>query len=182
MFHCPPEEDLWDRFDRHDPELSSHLETCPRCRSRTDEWDRIGSAVRAVTADGDPALPRRIGPYRVLRRLGDGGMGVVYEAEQARTRRRVALKVVRGDGSLTDEIVRLFSREVETLARLSHPGIAAIHDAGRTEQGAHYFAMELVRGCPIDRQAAEHELDDRERLSLFAQLCGSIAYAHRREP
>jgi eukaryotic-like serine/threonine-protein kinase len=90
-----------------------------------------------------------IDDYRVIHKIGEGGMGVIYEAEQQHPRRRVALKVIRG-GQLVDEYqVKLFQREVQALARLKHPGIAAIYESGRTEDGQHYFAMELVRGTTL---------------------------------
>src|SRR5215471_2303358 len=96
------------------------------------------------------ATPIFIGDYRILRKLGEGGMGVVYEAEQQNPRRRVALKVIRG-GRLVDEYqVKMFRREAETLARLRHPNIGAIYESGRTEEGQHFFAMELVQGDNLD--------------------------------
>src|SRR5262245_38255682 len=105
-------------------------------------------------------------------------MGIVYEAEQARPRRRVALKVMRG-GTLGDERSgALFRREVEALGRLSHPGIAAIYEAGETERGEPYLAMELVKGEPLNVFARNHGLSRRERIELFVQICGAVAYAH----
>lgn len=93
----------------------------------------------------DVPRPNRIGPYRIIGRLGEGGMGVVFEAEQESPRRKVAVKVIRG-GQLVDESqVRMFQREVDTLARLQHPNIGGIYESGRTEDGQHFFAMELVR-------------------------------------
>src|SRR5688500_12231330 len=89
-------------------------------------------------------LPREIGGFRIVGKLGEGGMGIVYEAEQTSPRRRVALKVVRG-GNFVDELsLRLFRRDAETLARLVHPNIATIYEVGRTNDGQHFFTMELV--------------------------------------
>src|SRR6516162_1341358 len=86
--------------------------------------------------------PGAIGEFRILSVLGRGGMGVVYEAEQSDPQRRVALKVIRG-GKLVDELqLRLFRREAQTLARLIHPNIAALYEAGRTDDGQHFFTME----------------------------------------
>jgi serine/threonine protein kinase len=79
-----------------------------------------------------------IAGYRIIRKLGEGGMGVVYEAEQQVPRRRVALKLLRGGAAIESQLVRLFQREVQSLALLKHPGIAAIYDAGNTEDGRHY--------------------------------------------
>ena len=129
--------------------------------------------------------PAEIAGYRIIGRLGQGGMGVVWEAEQAHPRRRVALKVLRGDHLLDDYHARMFHREAESLARLKHPNIAAIYESGHTGDGHPYFAMELVRGERLDRwlasrpatiDAAELEL----RLHLFSTMCDAVHYAHQR--
>jgi tetratricopeptide (TPR) repeat protein/tRNA A-37 threonylcarbamoyl transferase component Bud32 len=112
-------------------------------------------------------------------------MGVVWEAEQERPKRRVALKVIRRD-HLVDELHRrMFHREAETLARLKHPNIAAIYASGHTDGGHDYFAMEMVRGQTLDRWLAERpaRLDDKElelRLRLFGTICEAVHYAHQR--
>jgi serine/threonine protein kinase/tetratricopeptide (TPR) repeat protein len=129
--------------------------------------------------------PATIGPYLILARLGQGGMGTVYEAEQQHPRRRVALKVIRGGEWLDEDRVRMFRREVEILARLKHPNIAAIYDAGRTEDGQHFFAMELVRGSTLDafmrqRSSVPDETETRLRLRLFQSICDAVNYAHQR--
>jgi len=97
----------------------------------------------------------------------------------------VALKVIRGGGWLDEDRVRMFEREVEILARLKHPNIAAIYDAGRTEEGEHFFAMELVRGSTLDtfmreRSSAPDEAETRLRLRLFMSICDAVNYAHQR--
>ncbi|NNE10408.1 MAG: serine/threonine protein kinase, partial [Gemmatimonadetes bacterium] len=121
-----------------------------------------------------------IGNYRILGKLGEGGMGVVYEAEQQHPHRRVALKVVRG-GHFVDELsVRMFQREAETLGRLKHAGIAAIYESGRTDEGQHFFAMELVRGKTLGDYLAEHDPSVSERLALFRRVCEAVNYAHQR--
>lgn len=135
------------------------------------------------------ALGQTIGTYRIVGRLGEGGMGIVYEAEQENPRRRVALKIVRG-GPFVDEVrLRLFRREAQALARLKHPGIAVIHEAGRTEHGQHWIAMELVRGAPLDRGWAAGDAtafpapdrgEIRRRLALLLQVCEVVGYAHQR--
>ncbi|MBP9145155.1 MAG: hypothetical protein KBI44_11775, partial [Thermoanaerobaculia bacterium] len=89
--------------------------------------------VRPAGAPGDG--PWMLGAYRILGKLGEGGMGIVYEAEQQHPRRRVALKVIRGGRFVDEPHIRMFQREIDTLARLKHPHIGAIYDAGRTEQG-----------------------------------------------
>lgn len=124
--------------------------------------------------------------YRVLRSLGSGGMGEVYEAEQTNPPRRVALKVLRPQAMLDPSSRRLFDREVRSLGMLSHPGIASIYEAGETSEGRQYFAMEYVEGQPLDRFCLERVTDDRSRralqeiLELFAQVIDAINYAHQR--
>lgn len=131
--------------------------------------------------DEDPELSH----YRIIERLGEGGMGVVYEAEQEEPRRRVAIKLVR-EGLVGDERRRrLFQREIEALARLQHPGIAAIHAAGRTDAGQHFFVMELVRGAALDafvasRPSPRDRTERSTRLALFLDVCDAIRYAHQR--
>jgi len=130
--------------------------------------------------DSDPTIGRRIGEYRIHRLLGTGGMGVVYEAEQQNPHRAVALKVVRGGIYLDEQRVRLFQREAQALARLKHPAIAAIYEAGRTEDGQHFFAMELVRGQTLLEYVRGRKLSLRDRLELYARVCDAINYAHQR--
>ncbi len=143
------------------------------------------SQARVPRLDAAAPLPETIGPYTILGLLGHGGMGIVYEAEQRRPRRRVALKVIRGAESDSEIRVRLFQREVETLARLKHPNIAAIHEAGTTDSGEHYFAMELVHGKHLDRFLADRPAPSRPgetrfRLKLFRSICEAVGYAHQR--
>lgn len=122
-----------------------------------------------------------IGPYRIVGILGEGGMGIVYEAEQDQPHRRVALKVIR-PGFVSPELIRRFARESDVLGRLQHPGIAQIYEAGTSEgpQGPQpFFALELVRGQPLTEYAVAHALDRNQRLELFALVCDAVAYAHQ---
>src|SRR5512141_2848521 len=146
--------------------------------------DAGGSGASSPSPIG---LPSEIGGFRILGKLGEGGMGIVYEAEQQNRQRRVALKVVRG-GQFVDEVyLRMFRRETETLARLAHPNIAAIYEAGRTEDGQHFFTMELVAGQNLgafvrDKLGGEKPTTEqvRARLELFNTICGAVNYAHQR--
>ncbi len=148
-------ERLWEWVhEAGDEELASHVGTCDECRAAVDEMrsllgdlSELGSSVaREHPPAGNSGLPETIGRYRVVRLLGQGASGVVYEAVQQQPRREVAIKVLRG-GSIRDPLqTRLFERETQTLARLSHPGIAAIYEAGQTDDERHFYAMELVRG------------------------------------
>ncbi|TAH38037.1 MAG: tetratricopeptide repeat protein [Planctomycetota bacterium] len=131
----------------------------------------------------DPLLPERFGEYRVVALLGEGGMGTVYEAEQQHPKRRVALKVIR-PGLASAEVLRRFEHEAAVLARLQHPGIAQIHEAGTfTATGGvkqPYFAMELVRGLPLTEYASARGLDTRQRLELVVRICEAVEHAHQR--
>jgi WD40 repeat protein/predicted Ser/Thr protein kinase len=119
----------------------------------------------------------QINRYRVLRVLGAGGMGTVYEAEQDNPRRTVALKVIRPDLA-SPGLVRRFTHEARILGRLQHPGIARVYEAGVTEDGRPYFAMELIRGVPLDEYAGRHDLDAPARLALLARVCDAVQHAH----
>ena len=127
-------------------------------------------------------LPARIGPYRILRLVGQGGMGAVYEAEQERPHRIVALKVIK-PGLISPELLRRFEQEAEALGRLQHPGIAQIHDAGTADAGfglQPYFAMELIRGESLRKFAEAHHLPTQERLEIIIKVCEAVHHAHQR--
>jgi serine/threonine-protein kinase len=128
---------------------------------------------------GSSEAPERAGPFRIVRELGAGGMGVVYLAERdgAEFQQRVALKLVRHLGR-GDALRRRFSEERRILALLEHPGIARLIDGGLTTDGLPYFAMELVEGEPIDRYCEARHLSIDQRLALFDQVCEAVQYAH----
>lgn len=130
----------------------------------------------------DPLVGRHIGRYLVVRRVGRGGMGLVYEAEQDRPKQAVALKLIRGD--LTSRrALRRFTEEAEILARLKHSYIARVHDSGVFDDGAGgrpYIVMEYVAGVPITEYMAEHDLDTPSRLELMARVCDAVQHAHQR--
>jgi serine/threonine-protein kinase len=126
------------------------------------------------------ALERRIGPYRILRELGHGGMGTVYLAARAdeQYQKRVALKVIRS-GADTEEVVRHFKRERQILASLDHPNVARLLDGGTTDDGLPYFVMEYIEGEPFLGYCDSRSLGTAERLRLFQQVCSAVQYAHR---
>ena len=125
-------------------------------------------------------LPARIGPYDVIQLLGEGGMGIVYEAEETQpVRRRVALKVVRA-GIDSRDILARFDAERRALAVMTHPGIARVLQAGSTDDGQPYFAMELVRGLPITGYCDQRRLSIRDRLTLFIDVCKAVQHAHQK--
>lgn len=138
----------------------------------------ISSAINGTIS----AMPSNIGPYRILRLLGEGGMGVVYEAEQDYPRRTVALKIIKS--GLTDpRLVRRFEHELQALGRLQHPGIAQIYEAGTSETGfgpQPYFAMEFIPGLPLLEYADVHQLSTRQRMSMVARVCDAVNHAHQR--
>jgi tetratricopeptide (TPR) repeat protein/tRNA A-37 threonylcarbamoyl transferase component Bud32 len=126
------------------------------------------------------AAGHRFGPYRVLREIGQGGMGAVYLAERddAEYQKRVAIKVVRR-GMDSEEIVRRFRQERQILANLAHPNIAALLDGGTTEDGLSYFVMEYVEGAPVDQYCRTSALSRRARLELFVTICSAVHFAHQ---
>jgi serine/threonine-protein kinase len=133
-------------------------------------------ASEARTAEG---TPQRIGPYRIERELGRGGMGTVYLASRdGDYDRTVAIKVLRR-GMDTEDIVRRFTTERQILADLDHPHIARLFDGGTTPDGLPYFVMEAIEGEPIDRYCAARRLTVTERLRLFGAVCAAVSYAHQ---
>ncbi len=129
------------------------------------------------------AIPGAIGPYRLVRVLGEGGMGTVFEAQQDSPRRSVALKVIRA-GFLSGEHLRRFKQESQVLGRLQHPGIAQIYEAGMaTDQEGRpvpFFAMEFIKGLPLTDYAAARKLGTRDRLDLLAKVCDAVYHAHQK--
>ncbi len=124
--------------------------------------------------------PERIGPFRIVRRLGEGGMGVVYLAEQEEPiRRMVALKLVKA-GMDSRQVLARFESERQALARMTHPNIARILDAGTSEDGLPFFVMEYVPGEPITAFCDARRLPLRDRLGLFRQVCDAVQHAHQK--
>ena len=122
----------------------------------------------------------RIGRYKLLQQIGEGGMGVVYMAEQEEpVRRQVALKIIKL-GMDTRQVVARFEAERQALAMMDHPNIARVLDAGATETGRPYFVMELVRGVPITTYCDKNHLGTAARLGLFIQVCHAIQHAHQK--
>src|SRR5713226_3273985 len=122
----------------------------------------------------------RIGHYKLLQQIGEGGYGVVYLAEQeAPVRRRVALKIIK-PGMDTRSVIARFEAERQALALMDHPNIAKVFDAGATESGRPYIVMELVRGVKITEYCDQHSLTTEDRLKLFVQVCQAVQHAHQR--
>jgi hypothetical protein len=140
--------------------------------------------VQVVPSGGrrDGWIPDTVGSYRILRRVGEGGMGVVYEAQQGQPRRTVALKVIR-PGLASPEVLHRFRQESQALGRLRHPGIAQIYEAGTADSPLGpqpFFAMEFIRGESLKAYTDAHDLTVPRRLELMARICDAVAHAHKR--
>ncbi len=134
---------------------------------------RTGGGSASVSA-------RQIGPYRLLRVLGEGGMGQVWLAEQkAPIQRTVALKLIKA-GMDTKAVVARFESERQALALMDHPNIAQVYEAGSTPEGRPYFVMEYVQGLPITEYCDKHRSSMRDRLQLFMQVCEAVQHAHQK--
>jgi len=171
-----------------DPSLRDRIQALLGACTRAESFfDFVPPSARYAPANSslvtehksDPAQAH-IGPYRIVRRLGEGGCGVVYLAEQETpVRRSVALKVVRL-GMDTERIISRFLHERQALALMDHPSIARIYDAGATDSGRPYFAMELVKGERITTYCETHRLTIEQRLELFIQVCLAVQHAHQK--
>src|ERR1022692_3307575 len=161
--------------------LSAHgqskafFDDCRPALSPVESGDAVGDAVRV-----DEELGRRIGPYKLLQKIGEGGCGVVYMAEQEKpVRRRVALKIIKL-GMDTKSVIARFEAERQALAMMDHLNIARVLDANATETGRPYFVMELVRGVKITDYCDQNHLDTQQRLDLFIQICRALQHAHQK--
>jgi len=136
-----------------------------------------------VTLDSTPMAERPgavIGRYKLLEKIGEGGMAVVYMAEQEKPiRRKAALKIIKL-GMDTKSVIARFEAERQALAMMDHPNIAKVLDAGATETGRPYFVMELVKGISITEYCDKNKLSTAERLDLFLQVCNAVKHAHQK--
>ena len=166
---------------RHDAALKEQIVSLLEADSneRDSDFLKICGMARPTVAPAEKAGDR-IGRYKLLEQIGEGGCGVVYVAEQQEpVRRRVALKVIKL-GMDTKEVIARFDAERQALAMMDHPNIAKVFDAGATETGRPYFVMELVRGIKITDYCEQNRLPPRERLGLFIQVCSAIQHAHQK--
>jgi serine/threonine protein kinase/tetratricopeptide (TPR) repeat protein len=139
---------------------------------------RPGPTVDESTAAAQPGAV--IGPYKLLERIGEGGMGTVWMAQQTEpVRRLVAVKLIKA-GMDTRQVIARFEAERQALALMDHPSIARVLDGGTTEGGRPYFVMDLVKGVPITRYCDEHHLTPRQRLELFVPVCQAVQHAHQK--
>jgi serine/threonine protein kinase/tetratricopeptide (TPR) repeat protein len=173
-----------------DPALRASVEALLRANVGASRFlDRPAPAPAAI-ADEAPIIERQgtvIGPYRLMEQIGEGGMGLVFVAEQQHpVRRKVALKVIK-PGMDTRQVVARFEAERQALALMDHPNIAKVHDGGTTggepggvSRGRPYFVMELVKGVPITEYCDQNQVSVRERLELFLQVCHAVQHAHQK--
>ena len=152
---------------------------CPRCLVSMG-LHLVPKNVETIRLTPENQPGEVIDRYKLLQKIGEGGMGVVYMAEQEEPiRRRVALKIIKL-GMDTRQVVARFEAERQALALMDHPNIAKVLDAGATESGRPYFVMELVRGVPITEYCDKNHLATRRRLDLFMQVCHAIQHAHQK--
>jgi len=143
----------------------------------TAEQSKGEPALRHDPSEGPGAL---IGPYKLLQQIGEGGMGVVWMAEQTQpVQRKVALKLIKS-GMDSRQVITRFEAERQALAMMDHVNIARVFDGGATENGRPYFVMELVHGVPITKYCDDNHLTPRERLELFVPVCQAIQHAHQK--
>jgi WD40 repeat protein/serine/threonine protein kinase len=170
----------------------THLESCPTCQQILEGLtagslgetglypaDAAGSLPPGPGGTKPHALPPRIGQYTLIRELGQGGMGVVYLAEQTNLKRAVALKVIRHGVNATSEEVSRFRAEAEAVARLQHPNIVQIHEVG-SQEGVYYLALEYVNGGSLDQHLAGTPQDPRAAARLIETLARAVHHAHQR--
>ncbi|MGH9582626.1 MAG: protein kinase domain-containing protein [Bryobacteraceae bacterium] len=169
---------------RGDPELLREVEQYLACNTWAKALLPEGGLEETVFDDEgvqNTSLPEHVGPYRIVREIGRGGMGIVYLAERddGEFHRAVAIKLIQS-GVRNADFAKLFLRERQILAQLEHPNIARLLDGGTTPGGQPYYAMEFVGGVPLQEYCALHALAPRQKLELFLSICAAVAYAHRK--
>ncbi len=167
-----------DRACGADPDLRREVESLIAAHDRSGRF--LASPTISFEQGSPEPVGTTVGPYKLLEQIGEGGMGVVYVAEQTQpVRRKVALKVIK-PGMDTKQVVARFEAERQALAMMDHPNIAKIFDGGVTESGRPYFVMELVRGLPVTEYCDGERLSIRERLDLFVLVCRAVQHAHQK--
>ncbi|MEP6872721.1 MAG: serine/threonine-protein kinase, partial [Anaerolineaceae bacterium] len=181
-------------------ERMAYLDTAckgqPAMRARLERMLELGGIAALLQKCGNETVPpeieaelacsrreeggERIGNYKLLEQIGEGGFGIVWMAEQIEpVRRRVALKIIKV-GMDTKEVIARFEQERQALAMMDHPNIAKVHDAGATPTGRPFFVMELVRGIKITEYCDQANLPTAERLALFIAVCQAVQHAHQK--
>jgi serine/threonine protein kinase/Tfp pilus assembly protein PilF len=171
-----------DRACAGQPELRARVEAL--LRAHREGVSFLGEPSGAIRDNTDDPVRERpgtvIGPYKLLEQIGEGGMGLVFVAEQQQpVKRRVALKVIK-PGMDSRQVIARFEAERQALAMMEHANIAKVHDGGTTPEGRPYFVMELVKGTPITDYCDQHRLTTRQRLELFLDVCQAVQHAHHK--
>ena len=166
-----------------DDALRARVEALLKAHEQAGDFLEVPALEPDVTVEESPLIESpgtRIGRYKLLEKIGEGGMAAVYMAEQDKPlRRRVALKIIKL-GMDTKQVIARFEVERQALAMMDHPNIAKVLDAGATETGRPYFVMELVKGVSITEYCDKNKLSTRERLDLFVQVCSAVQHAHQK--
>ncbi len=166
-----------------DDALFARLEALLRARDIDDDFLKIPPLESVIALDGRPLTESpgtTISRYKLLEKIGEGGMAVVYMAEQAEPiHRKVALKIIKL-GMDTRQVIARFEAERQVLALMDHPNIASVLDAGATETGRPYFVMELVTGVSITEYCDTNNSSTSERLKLFIEVCNAVQHAHQK--
>jgi serine/threonine-protein kinase len=169
-----------DKVSAGNPALHQHLEELLAMHAQLGSFLEAPAPGLAATVD-EPVRERPgtvIGPYKLLEEIGEGGMGLVFVAEQQEPiKRRVALKIIK-PGMDSRQVIARFEAEGQALALMNHPHIAKVHDGGTTREGRPYFVMEWVKGAPITDYCDGHRLTNRQRLQLFLDVCHAVQHAH----
>jgi serine/threonine protein kinase len=196
MHHSDPKSIFLEAIEQPTPEARTAM-VKQRCDGDSALYQRVAALLAAHDERGNflrgseshpPAsttrivegVGSRIGPFKLIQRIGAGGMGVVFVAEQKTpVRRRVALKIIK-PGLDSEQLINRFEAERQALALMDHPNIAKVFDAGTTAAGRPFFVMELVNGESITDYCNSRELGIRERLGLFIPICQAIHHAHQK--
>jgi serine/threonine protein kinase len=166
-----------------DPDLRQRVERMLAAQAQAGSFLEQPALSPVLTADEQPVSERPgavVGPYKLMEQIGEGGMGLVFVAEQQHpVRRKVALKVIK-PGMDTRQVIARFEAERQALALMDHPHIARVLDGGETAGGRPYFVMELVKGVPITAYCDENQMPVRARLELFVHVCQAVQHAHQK--
>ena len=178
---CQEDAELRGRVEQllaeHERQESFILDTPPIGCNGFPSGDGVGSTVDRPITERPGTI---IGPYKLLQQIGEGGMGVVFMAEQTQPlQRTVALKIIK-PGMDTRQVIARFEAERQAVAMMDHPNIAKVLDAGTTDSGRPYFVMELVKGVPITKYCDEKHLPLRARLELLLPVCQAVQHAHQK--
>jgi serine/threonine-protein kinase len=181
--HAPEEWEAYlDAACARDPTLRARVEALLRAHGQANSLldAPVPNVVATVDAPPSEGPGTVIGPYKLMEQIGEGGMGLVFVAEQQRpVRRRVALKLIK-PGMDSRQVIARFEAERQALALMDHPHIAQVHDGDTTASGRPYFVMELVKGAPIPAYCDQQRLTPRQRLGLFLDVCGAVQHAHQK--